>query len=1816
MRGVHYSQDREIEGARMAVDRTPAAVFLCRDSKTEASNVFPTRAAAARMDSPVVTASVVAQPTESIPHCRESLIEAGSSSALPLAGAVTRPAGRYPLRTPAAAVVVPSTRAPASSSSSSTAEAPRSAAGSPSPAAASSTRALAIAAKRLSIADYSSKAVPLLLPLTAQTSSPSRVKFRKQLLRRMGLLLPSGISQQQQQPAQQQDGTPRQQDTREQQQVEARVFSPTKEADCVTAVDDVSNKEEDGKKNCWVYIHPVETAKELRCMCGQLVDAFRVCYMTDQDLYFADAVLQQQEHRRSSSRRRISNSSRSLEESTPHVRPDGSSSSSSSTAASRRHEIIATAEEKTTAELAGEEDDVGARGNNVAPGPAVSACCPAATGETPDSSNTCSCCCCFCCRCCVSSEDEEGLFEEWGRLAHCESPSNLRRALFEVQSRLSVAAAARSGASSLAACPACPGKEVTAAAAALRAAPAVSSTAPVDSLAAPFEPASSAAPGSLLCPQLKQQSVCSIRKAVAQEEGGYSVAVETAVDEEEKYTSIKKRLLVQREDESPITAKESMINTEEAEISVAQDSSATASFLTLYVVHLQHLINRFCAPANEEHSSLSSSSGSKSLSPTAARSMSKGGKSLVAADDEGQGTPGREAHRKQLPEQEVEGHVQQLQQQECEQQQNCGQQQKSEQQRKWEQQQEEERHQQEEEQGQQELSGASMEEEEVSRRCHAEAKKLGVYIHPDVELKKSRKATGRGLFAARRIAAGSVLFEIPQTAMINVYTALQDPVFAPVAEWLLTLRPEEEEEEMQLERIAPEEKEEELRLQQDRVDHLQSAAEQDADCARENSTTVNAESEAIAAAGLAAASARGAAGRNADAAPVSLLYLKGEGRPLVDADTLCLLYFLFEAYRAGEATSSSRKKGNEKDGNSFLESQRQQLEQLPQGRKHEHKHHSEQPERQQDDEDEEEEEGKQKGSRFSFFFELLPARHEEQQQPLIAGPPEVPELLQDVPLSRAIDSSLLRSFDLYRRLLPLLKGAFAADRQTPQATDQHRPVEELQQQRRDTSRQQLAECTQGQEHEGKVKDKQTLKIVHSSDCSSYEAEMGEGASIAAAAAASTVAAAEPPTSTATTFLAGTRAAEKNSSELKAWIDSLTLEQFIWGQCHMGSRAFALQVPPPRDDSRWRRVAVQQLHEDTAAEDEEEAEGEASTQGNEEAFAAAEPAVQEGGAEVRAARAAALTVYRESDPAAGSEDNTGEALALQEGKADQYLGHEEVADPQHEEIGEEEDVVAFLPMLRDRPPRGRSLYYRCTGAAAVPSSSCSFPPGWSPASPGADSPVNQSFPSPAKGRNLSSFTVTCSPQTTSAHSAALTAGHGDTVALVAGSDDSSRTSSDTKRNEEGAGERDKRVGEREKKDGRVGDGRAEHELGESLMSAAAPAVKEHRGGVLHVPDHPTTFLPFVDLANHHVHAQCCFPFFDATTATAKVVAHADIPAAAEIFLFYGPLQSWELLAQFGFTTNCFFALERRKKEQHQPQGEQPRQQRALEQQQKQRQQQSQQSPPGAGGVFTAAAREEEDQAEEKKSARRVTLGGGEEDLFLPGLPPKKQRWDCCGAWSFTKEKHGNPYDTLTLCFEPADEEEEEKSSSRKRQLLSRLFDISTESLLRTGAPHFSPRLLESLQVSLHPDVDQLLRLLLRKKKKQQQHLRQGGRCSNSNVQSGRCCERNENSICHSEDMRQQWPTISQKEDDFDAEEEDEEEEKEELQTLYKTPVVQTVNELMRPCVEALEQLEYWKEHEEERPHWYDAWSSRAAGLLHNQKVLFQKVRDLFDCSLPL
>ncbi|PFH35048.1 hypothetical protein BESB_059350 [Besnoitia besnoiti] len=57
----------------------------------------------------------------------------------------------------------------------------------------------------------------------------------------------------------------------------------------------------------------------------------------------------------------------------------------------------------------------------------------------------------------------------------------------------------------------------------------------------------------------------------------------------------------------------------------------------------------------------------------------------------------------------------------------------------------------------------------------------------------------------------------------------------------------------------------------------------------------------------------------------------------------------------------------------------------------------------------------------------------------------------------------------------------------------------------------------------------------------------------------------------------------------------------------------------------------------------------------------------------------------------------------------------------------------------------------------------------------------------------------------------------------------------------------------------------------------------------------------------------------------------------------------------------------------------------------------------------------------------------------------------------------------MSFEPPDDDPDEVT----RRLLLRLFEVPYEALLRTGAPHFSSRLLDCLHISLYPNVDELV-----------------------------------------------------------------------------------------------------------------------------------------------
>ncbi|EPR62401.1 hypothetical protein TGRUB_227390 [Toxoplasma gondii RUB] len=991
-------------------------------------------------------------------------------------------------------------------------------------------------------------ALGLALPLTAQTACPSRLAFRQRLLERLGL--PTSVA-----------------------------YLPSRD------------------------VSPFA----IRRLCAQLVDAFRICYMSDQDLYFADAVARELE-REARGRR-----------------------------AQRRRGGKVDA-------LAVTPEDQGVSGKKKEAEEAPKNFCAVASGEGRE-----------------KTRETMGMpvvaitperFQEWGLLAACESPSNLRRALFEIQNRL---------------------------------------------------------------------------RFLALKKGEVDAAV-PLFDESE---------LVVLESRTGAEGATSGASPESASMPVSSEDRR--ALLRPFVSHMQHLINRFCAPAN---------------APVDARA-------------------------------EVD--------------------------------------------------------EAFTKKYHEEAKKLGVYVHPAIQVVKIPGA-GRGLMCSTSVPAGTTVVDVPETAMVNVYGGLRDPAFAHVVKFLLTLRPA----------------------------HPPNEADEGAP-----------------------ADARPAASDSAASAV-----------PLVDTDTVTLLYFLFEVER-GDA------------------------------------------------------------SRFRFFFqEMVPPPRDERQQPLLLGPPEIPEFLGDTPLVRTIDESQLKAFNLFRRLLPVLRDTFSS-------------YEKF-----------LALC------------------------------FPDGGEQAAAAGAG---ARGEPTD-----------AEKRRQweEISAFLGALDLQKFIWGQGLMGSRAFAVKVPPPASFPGW-EVDLRRA---------------------------------EGGEGVTA---------EQSDEVSPLESNhkrakvSALACARSDGGFSADHGDTE-ADPEEDGDDNDEDAVPFLPELREK--HSAPTLYR----ARLDSSSSS-----------------------------SSF---CSS------------------ALCGGGDG--------------------------------GD----------------------NAGLICIPDHPTTFLLFADLMNHHVHSQCAFPFFDSVTRSARIVVQADLPPRAQLFIFYGPMQSWELLAHYGFTTSTFYGL-------------------------------------------------------------------------APGAEPRCEA-ACCGGWNFTRETKGNPYDTLTLSFEPPDDDSDEET----RRLLLRLFDVPRESLLRTGLPHFSSRLLDCLRISLHPEVDTLVASLHRQRRalEREAHREEAAvravRCHSETVEAGtkkNPCAEGQNGDCgqspgnkRARGCAHRWafsvlfrgdgyccgesgelaeaaetePKTCQGSDLGDSESEAEEETENEEDLLVTksccVPVAQTAHELLEARKAGLAQLQAWQLDEMQRPHWYDAWADRAEAFLENQIELFSRIYDLF------
>ncbi|PFH35049.1 hypothetical protein BESB_059360 [Besnoitia besnoiti] len=412
---------------------------------------------------------------------------------------------------------------------------------------------------------------------------------------------------------------------------------------------------------------------------------------------------------------------------------------------------------------------------------------------------------------------------------------------------------------------------------------------------------------------------------------------------------------------------------------------------------------------------------------------------------------------------------------------------------------------------------------------------------------------------------------------------------------------------------------------------------------------------------------------------------------------------------------------------------------------------------------------------LNVYADMLPPPRDETQQPLLVGPPELPEFLGDTPLMRTIDESQLKAFSLFRRLLPVLRDTFGSYEKfvalcfCEKARDSHM-----------------------EGNAGDDTDEEKLRA--------------------------------------------------HWAEISAFLQSLDLQKFIWAQSLMGSRAFSVKVPPPVVLPGWQ---VEERSEETNAENHEEVQrpagGEDVHESNSDEHFAANEGTKEyswhGG--LTAAKEKRATV---SGNESGSESSKTEGAALVGGaengdnaaapegsmKRAKVCGDLEMLHPQtssggrtgrarsggpgavegreqsrgavEEDAASDSDSVPFLPELRER--RNDPPVYR----ARFCSSSSGGMPRCSPGSAGGD--AQEGDPAP----------------------------------------------------------------------------------------------------VICVPDHPTTFLLFADMMNHHVHSQCAFPFFDSATRSARMVVQAHVPPGAQLFMFYGPMQSWELFAHYGFSTSSFFALE--------------------------------------------------------------------------------------------------------------------------------------------------------------------------------------------------------------------------------------------------------------------------------------------------------------------
>ncbi|CDJ29558.1 phospholipase/carboxylesterase, putative [Eimeria mitis] len=85
-------------------------------------------------------------------------------------------------------------------------------------------------------------------------------------------------------------------------------------------------------------------------------------------------------------------------------------------------------------------------------------------------------------------------------------------------------------------------------------------------------------------------------------------------------------------------------------------------------------------------------------------------------------------------------------------------------------------------------------------------------------------------------------------------------------------------------------------------------------------------------------------------------------------------------------------------------------------------------------------------------------------------------------------------------------------------------------------------------------------------------------------------------------------------------------------------------------------------------------------------------------------------------------------------------------------------------------------------------------------------------------------------------------------------------------------------------------------------AAAPA------HFVRLPLRCASFVPLGDLLNHDFHAQVLSPVIEEEGKSLCLRLACDVPAGAQVYVHYGPLQSWQFLAFFGFCPSSFPRLQ--------------------------------------------------------------------------------------------------------------------------------------------------------------------------------------------------------------------------------------------------------------------------------------------------------------------